>query len=113
MALECPFCDHVWDPKVPSPMACPRCKRYFSDDKFPGEIDNYTPQGRIRKPVEASVPRTNHPNPKAYVQCYRSTRSGECSERALIKLGKHSYCYQHGIEKMKELRDGVQDQELL
>ena len=113
MALECPFCDHVWEPKVPSPMACPKCKRYFSDDKLPGEIDNYVPQGRIKRPVVASVPRANHPSLKAYVQCYRGARFGECGERAVMKFGKHSYCYEHAMEKLKELKDGMDVEELL
>ncbi len=113
VALRCPYCRHVWQPKVPSPVACPKCKRYFTENKQAGEEDGYEPQQRIKGPVDASIPKTNHPNPKAYVQCYRGTRSGECGEKALIKLGKHSYCYEHGVQKMKELRDGVEDQELL
>ena len=113
MALECPFCDHVWEPKVPEPRACPRCKRYFADDNLPGEIDNYSPQARIRRPVEASVPKANHPNPKAYVQCYRGAKFGTCGERAVMKLGKHSYCYKHAMEKLKELNEEMDAEELL
>ena len=112
MALECPYCDHIWQPKVLSPMACPKCKRYFADDNLPGEIDNYVPQGRIKRPVVASIPKTNHPSPSAYVQCYRGARFGTCGERAVIKLGKHSYCLEHGIEKLKELQGEMEDKEL-
>ena len=113
MALECPFCDHVWEPKVLSPVACPKCKRYFTDDRLAGEIDNYVPQGRIKKPVDASIPKTNHPNPKAYVQCYRGQRKGKCGERAVMKLGKHSYCYEHAVERLKELSEEMETEELL
>jgi len=31
--LMCPFCGHKFEPRVDSPVSCPKCKRYFTDDK--------------------------------------------------------------------------------
>ncbi len=113
MALRCPYCDHVWQPKVLVPRACPKCKRYFTKSKQAGEEDEYVPQERIKEPVEASLPKTNHPNPKAYVQCYLGTKFGDCTGRAVMKLGKYSYCYEHAMERLKEINEEMDAEELL
>jgi len=107
MGLECPFCGHIWQPKVPNPVACPKCKRYFTVDKQAGVAD-YEPQEKVKLPVEASVPRLDSPNPSAYVQCYRGQRFGDCGERAIIKIGKHSYCYEHAIEELQRLQAEIE-----
>ena len=112
MALECPYCGHAWQPKVPNPLACPKCKRYFTVDKLPRDVDDYVPQGRIKALVIASIPDPKHPNPSAYVQCYRGQRFGSCGERAVMKLGKHSYCYEHAVEKLKELQGEMETEKL-
>lgn len=112
MALECPYCLHKWQPKVPNPLACPKCKRYFTVDSLPGETDEYEPQERIKGPVLASIPDAKHPNPSAYVQCYRGQRFGSCGKRAVIKLGKHSYCYEHAMEKLKEIQEEIEAEDL-
>lgn len=111
MALECPYCQHEWQPKVPNPLACPKCKRYFTVANLPGEADGYEPQGRIKEPIIASLPKTNHPSPSAYVQCYRGQRFGSCGERAVMKLGKHSYCLEHAIEKLKEEQEAMESED--
>jgi len=39
MKLKCPFCGHEWTPRVVEPTSCPRCKRYFTEEKKPERIN--------------------------------------------------------------------------
>jgi len=48
--VRCPYCGAVWVPRVPRPVMCPRCRRYFGRRR--PDV-----RGRIR---EAVCPRCGH-----------------------------------------------------
>ncbi len=94
-ALRCPYCKHVWGPRVTSPKACPKCKRFFT--KLEAEkLDVEVMQEWIVKPFKADVAEIKHIAP-----CDTCSDRNQPHEGIYIWLdGKPKYCLTHLIEEI-------------
>jgi len=79
--VRCPYCGAVWVPRVPRPVMCPRCRRYFGRRR--PDV-----RGRIR---EAVCPRCGHrwaPRVERPRRCPRCGRWLEGAPRRRPEDGK-------------------------
>ncbi len=93
VALMCPHCRYVWQPRVKSPKQCPACKRNFRLTK-PEEVDQDISRDWIVS-FNADIADTED-----IVLCSTCTDRGQGHEGIYTWLdGKTKYCLTHLIEE--------------
>ena len=94
MALECPFCGYVWEPRVKSPRCCPRCKRGWTKGRAPKEVAEEVSQEWMHKlPIGGVVDSVEG----GYTSCAICIALDDDTEGAYVWM-KETYCLRHFID---------------
>ena len=94
-ALKCPYCQHIWQPRVKNPKACPHCKRHFKEGYRTETVDIEVKQDWIDRPIEIRIEPTDN-----IVLCNSCSNRGYAHEGVFIWIDKKRYCTTHIIENI-------------